>query len=47
MEIRAIAIGLTNLQNFLLQDHEASLDDRIFNDQGRNEVPFVRIQVWP
>lgn len=41
IEIRATATGLTNLQDFLLQDHEASLDDRIFNDDGRNEITHI------
>lgn len=41
IEIRATATGLTNLQDFLLQDHEASLDDRIFNDEGRIEVAHI------
>ena len=41
IEIRATATGLTNLQDFLLQDQEASVDDRIFNDEGRVEVAHV------
>ena len=41
IEIRATATGLTNLQDFLLQDHEVSLDDRIFNDEGRTEVTHI------
>ena len=41
IEIRATATGLTNLQDFLLEDQEASVDDRIFNDEGRVEVAHI------
>lgn len=41
IEIRATATGLTNLQDFLLRDHEACYDGRIFNDEGRNEVTHI------
>lgn len=41
IEIRATSTGLTNLQDFLIQDIEASLDERIFNDEGRNEVAHI------
>ena len=41
IEIRATATGLTNLQEFLLQDTEASDDDRIFNDDGRLEIAHI------
>ncbi|KAK3177031.1 hypothetical protein OEA41_008357 [Lepraria neglecta] len=41
IEIRATSTGLTNLQDFLIQDIEASLDEQIFNDEGRNEVAHI------
>ena len=41
IEIRATSTGLTNLQKFLIQDTEASAADRIFNDEGCNEVAHI------
>ena len=41
IEIRATATGLTNLQELLLQDQKASVDDCIFNDEGRVEVAHI------
>ncbi len=41
IEIRATSTGLTNLQDFLIQDTEASAADRIFNDEGCNEVAHI------
>lgn len=41
IEIRATSTGLTNLQDFLIQDIEASAADRIFNDEGCNEVAHI------
>lgn len=41
IEIRATATGLTNLQELLLQDHGASLDERIFSDEGRVDVAHI------
>ena len=41
IEIRATATCLTNLQEFLLQDTEASDNDRIFNDNGRLEIAHI------
>ena len=41
IEIRATSTGLTNLQDFLIQDSEASAVDRIFNDEGCNEVAHI------